>query len=90
MSALDTANEIRRQRRKIRLDLKHKRRSIIDLLGEMPDVLNAATLYGVLMWIPRIGEERAQKALSAVGASEFKRFGDLTERQRKTLIEHFS
>lgn len=90
MSALDTANEIRRQRRKIRLDLKHKRCSIVDLLVEMPDVLDTATLYGVLMWIPRIGNASAKKALKVVGASEHKLFGELTERQRKKLIAYFS
>jgi hypothetical protein len=94
MEALMLANRVRLVRAQVRraveaMPRREGRLKVAEILHNLED---HPDLYGwecrhLLCALPRVGEQRARRALSAVGASWRRELGELTPRQVHELEE---
>lgn len=80
MDALAVANEIRLARAKVKGKIRRGEQSLADALAE--DCVQTMSLFGLLRAQPRWGDRRAAVFCEALGVSEVKPIGGLTDRQR--------
>jgi hypothetical protein len=87
MEALGRANRIRTYRAGLKRDLKAGRVTFIDLLlaDPLPEDLETAKVYALLLHVPKYGRVKAQKTLQQCRISPSKTLGGLTLRQRTEL-----
>lgn len=95
LRALERANEIRIERSRLlggnprrggRSGLLSRERAA-ELLLDPPVALGGATVSQLLLRVRWVGAMKTEKLCRLIGASESRRIGDLTERQRRVLAE---
>lgn len=86
--ALGRALEVRRERARLRADLRERRIRAVDVVrGSDGDPSWAALqVLWLLKAVPGFGEVRAERALHDIGISRTRRLQGLGERQRAELI----
>lgn len=85
-AALDVANQVKRERRKLYIKLNEGKITFDDLLSE--PVMQKAEIGKTLKQKKGIGNRRVRIWLSRIGIAESRHIGDLTEHQKKRLLEH--
>lgn len=90
LAALERANVLRRGRAKVRtavysLEPKASRRAVAEIVREPGELFEGAPVMYLLQGARRVGRTRALVMLKAIGASEGRKVGELTERQRTVL-----
>ena len=86
--ALKRANHIRTKRARLKKDLKAGVVSIYPLLEQPPDYLKTAKVAEILLWVPKYGRVKVDKALKQCRISPSKTFGGLSPRQREEIISY--
>src|SRR3954447_9015012 len=86
MDALSRANQIRTRRAQLKRDLKAGRQSIHDLLLEPPEYVETATVFDMLLAVPKYGRVKVNKVLQQCRISPSKTIGGLSQRQRTELV----
>jgi hypothetical protein len=84
--AMERANEVRFRRARFKRDVKAGRDSVVDRLLTVPEWLESAKLFDVLLAQPGWGRARVLAALRHVDIGEGRTIAQLTERQRYELI----
>lgn len=64
--ALIRANHVRLGRAELKRQVKRKDVDLRTLITEPPEVMETATVFDVLQWLPRVGPERARRILFGV------------------------
>lgn len=90
MAALEQANKIRLGKAQIKRNLRDGIVTIPELVSESPHELNNIPLYEVLTAMTHWGRHRVMRVFDKLDCSEGIKFGALTERQKKILIEVFN
>jgi hypothetical protein len=85
MDALGRANVVRTRRAQLKRDLKAGRAQLRALLIDPPEWLLTATVFDLLMALPRWGRVRANRVLNRCRISPSKTLGGMTDRQRREL-----
>ncbi len=86
MQALARANEVRLARAALKRDVGAGRRSVTEVLAEIPWEARSMSLSELLCSQRRWGRARSRKLLASAGLSENKRIGTLTPRQQRILV----
>jgi hypothetical protein len=86
LAALEKGNAIRSRRAQLKRDLKAGRQPMVELLLEPPEFLETAKVFDLLLAVPHCGRVKANKTLAHCRISPAKRFGGLSDRQRRELI----
>ena len=86
MQALARANEVRLARAALKRDVGAGRRSVTEVLSEIPWEARSMSLSELLCSQRRWGRARSRKLLASAGLSENKRIGTLTPRQQGILV----
>ena len=86
MRALARANEVRLARAALKRDVAAGRRSVAEVVNELPWETQSMTLAELLCSQRRWGRARSRKLLNSLGLSEGKQLGTLTERQQGILV----
>jgi hypothetical protein len=89
-AALDRANETRRRRAGVKRDLRAGRVSFADLLADPPAWLLTASVYELLLEMPRVGRSRANTALSRSGVLATTTFESITLPGRRALLDELA
>lgn len=85
MQALARANEVRLARARMKREIASGQRRAVDVVSECPWEAESMSLIELLSAQRRWGRARSRKMILAVGLTENKRLGTLTERQRNLL-----
>ena len=86
MRALETANEIRTRRAKLKKDLKAGKVQIDKLLLDPPEYLSSAKVFDLMLAVPKYGRVKTNRILNQCRISPSKTIGGLSERQRAELV----
>ena len=86
MDALKRANDIRTRRAQLKRDLKAGRVSIHQLLLDVPEYLETAKVFDLLLAVPKYGRVKVNRILTQCRISPSKTIGGLSERQRNELV----
>lgn len=86
MEALQRGNEVRTKRAKLKLDLKHGKVSIHDLLLEPPQYIDTMKLFDLMLSVPKYGRVKVNKVLQLCRISPSKTIGGLSPRQRTEVV----
>jgi len=86
MDALARANDVRSKRARTKRDLRTGRVLFHQLLESPPDHLGTAKVFEMLLAVPKYGQVKAKKVLTACRISPSKTIGGLSDRQRVELI----
>jgi hypothetical protein len=86
MEALQRANEIRSFRADLKQDVKHHRRSTVELLADPPENIATMKVFELLLATPKYGRVKVNKMLGQCRISPSKTVGGLSERQRGELV----
>lgn len=86
MQALARANEVRLARAALKRDVAAGRRSVTDVVVEIPWEAHSMSLSELLCSQRRWGRARSRKLLASAGLNEAKRVGTLTSRQQRILV----
>jgi len=91
LAALAKANETRTRRAELKRRVHAGQVPLEWLLnGSPPDWLQTATVYGVLLELPRVGPITARNAMSRAEVPGQVTFGRLTEPWRRRLLDELS
>jgi hypothetical protein len=90
MQALAQANRVRLARADLKRDVAEGRRTVADVLMEVPWEAESMTIMDLLMEQYRWGGARCRRFLRAVRISETKTLGSMTVRQRNLLIDRLT
>ena len=88
MRALETANEIRTRRAKLKKDLKGGKVQIDKLLLDPPEYLGSAKVFDLMLAVPKYGRVKVNRVLNQCRISPSKTIGGLSVRQRSELVAH--
>ena len=88
MDALKRANDIRTRRAQLKRDLKAGRVSIHQLLLDVPEFLETAKVFDLLLAVPKYGRVKVNRILTQCRISPSKTIGGLSERQRNELVSY--
>lgn len=86
LDALAHANEIRFYRAQVKRDVKAGRRTIVDELVEVDELMATMKVFDLLLAVPKVGRVKALKVLNRERISPSKTVGGLSERQRLALV----
>lgn len=86
LKALASANRIRFERAQVKRDLKSGKITIPELLQDIPEGIESATVYEMLDAMDRWGRVRSRRLLTRLGISEWVTFRNLTGRQKLLLM----
>lgn len=89
MVALGKANRIRSARAEMKRDLKAKKATVSDILGNPPEFSLTMKVFDLLVAAPKTGRVKANKALVRMRISPSRTIGGLSERQRAELLADF-
>lgn len=89
LAALGKANRIRTKRAELKRDIRAGRASFLEVLASPPEWLLAASVYSVLLCVPRVGPEKARFALRG-DLSTVTTFGRISDRQRAVLVRRLT
>jgi hypothetical protein len=84
--ALGKANEVRVARARLKQRLREGGDRIEHVLAEPPECVATASVFDLLVAVPKIGPVRAGRLLTAARVRQTKTIGSLSERQRADLI----
>lgn len=88
MDALKRANDIRTRRAQLKRDLKAGRVSIQKLLLDVPEYVETAKVFDLLLAVPKYGRVKVNRILTQCRISPSKTIGGLSERQRNELVSY--
>lgn len=90
MAALKHANVIRATRKNLKVDLKHGRRIVSEVILDPPEHCAGMKVYDLLIATPKVGRVKAGNVLSHLSVSPSKTIGGLSKRQRTELARFLS
>jgi len=79
------ANRIRRLRARFKRDVKAGRRSVLEVVLEVPEDFETMRVLEVILAVPKVGRTKANKVMVQGRISPSKTLGGMTERQRVEL-----
>jgi DNA replication initiation complex subunit (GINS family) len=85
LEALKLANDVRKKRALLKLDIKRDPKKVLDLLKDPPDFLYTMKIETLLMAMPRFGKSRVTKIMRAARMASKAQVGDLTAQRRDEL-----
>ena len=85
--ALGKANEVRVARARLKQRLREGGDRIEHVLAEPPECVATASVFDLLVAVPKIGPVRAGRLLGTARVRQTKTIGGLTDRQRADLIK---
>lgn len=88
MDALDRANEIRTQRKNLKLDLKTGRSQVSGLILDPPEWIQTMKLFDLMIAVPKLGRTKVNRILTQCRISPSKTIGGLSERQRGEIVSY--
>jgi hypothetical protein len=90
--ALEKAAHARRERAKIKQQLKNEQLSLRDVLNRSggDDIIGKMRVSAVLEALPGVGKVRARKLMERLDISSSRRVRGLGSKQREALLEEFS
>lgn len=90
--ALEKAAQARRERAKIKQQLKNEQLSLRDVLNRSggDDIVGKMKVSAVLEALPGVGKVRARKLMERLDISSSRRVRGLGSKQREALLEEFS
>ena len=88
--ALGLANEVRRERGRLKRQLAAGSVSIVDVLADPPACVETAPVRQLLLALPHVGPARASRLLTRCQIAGRKTVAELSDRQRAALIETLS
>ncbi|MFD3424244.1 integration host factor, actinobacterial type [Streptomyces decoyicus] len=88
-AALLKATAVRRERAAILEDLKHRRRSLAEVLDDTSETVTRIKVRRLLEAIPGIGSVRAGQVMAELAVPDGRRLQGLGPRQRERLLEKF-
>ena len=90
--ALEKAAQARRERAKIKQQLKNEQLSLRDVLNRSggDDIVGKMRVSAVLESLPGVGKVRARKLMERLDISSSRRVRGLGSKQREALLEEFS
>ena len=86
MDALESANEIRSYRAKLKRDIKVGRTSVVHLLVDPPEEIETMKIFDLLLAMPKMGRVKVNKLLMQCRISPSKTVGGMSERQRDEVV----
>lgn len=86
MDALHHGNQIRISRANLKKDLKAGRVSILPLILDPPEYIEAMKLFDLMMAMPKYGRVKVNKILQMHRISPSKTLGGLSQRQRGEIV----
>lgn len=86
MDALRHANEIRSYRAQVKREMKAGRRTIVDELVRVDELMATMKVFDLLLAVPKVGRVKVNKILQRERISPSKTVGGLSERQRLALV----
>ena len=87
LQALERANRVRRARAELKRRVAAQEVTVAEVIERAPWEAASMSIGDLLMSQRRWGTARCRRLLNAVGLSENKEIGTLTERQRRLLSE---
>jgi hypothetical protein len=87
LGALAKANEVRRERARLKRELAAGRVEFERVISDPPACARTAILRDLLLAVPRVGPVRADRALARCQITPTKTVADLSDRQRAALIQ---
>lgn len=87
MDALATATEIRRERARMKREIKAGRLRIVNVIMDPPWYAESMYVMHLLMAMPKFGRSRAKLRMDRAELPLTKTVGSLTDRQRRVLVE---
>lgn len=84
--ALQRANEVRLGRASIKRQVGSGELNAVELLEDLPELLEGVVVEDFLTWLPRVGRHRARKMLNGLGMTPTLRLGAMSDRTRHRLI----
>jgi len=87
LGALAKANEVRRERARLKRELATGRVEFERVISDPPACAQTAILRDLLLAVPRVGPARADRALARCQISPNKTVAGLSDRQRAALIQ---
>jgi hypothetical protein len=88
--ALGLANEVRRERGRLKRQLAAGSVDIVDVLADPPPCAETATVRQLLLALPNVGPATASRLLTRCQIAGRKTVAGLSDRQRAALIETLS
>ena len=86
MEALALANQARREKARVKREIKSGQTRLSLLLAEPPCFLEGAEVLELVLAVPKLGRVKASKLLAGIPIPVTKTVGALTDRQRAALI----
>jgi CheY-like chemotaxis protein len=87
MTALRHANQVRSARAKLKQDVREGNVRLEQILATDADYLASAEVFDLLVAVPNIGPVKAGRLITTARISPAKTAGELSKRQRDSLIE---
>ena len=85
--ALARANDVRFRRADLKRNLRTGQVSFVDALTDPPAWLLTATIYELLLEVPRVGPTKAKRMLRRSGIQTATTFDSILGPQRRRLLE---
>ena len=86
LRALAKANEVRRQRARLKRELAAGQLEFAGVLCDPPAYAQTAIVRDLLLALPKVGPARANRALARCQITDTKTFASLSDRQRAALL----
>lgn len=86
LEALSRANDVRRERARIKAGLREGRLRIVDVLVDPPSEVGSMRVADLLLQVPRVGRAKASVLLKLSGVSLATQVGRMTSRQCGELV----
>lgn len=90
-AALEKALKVRKERARLREDLKKGKVKLAEILRRASDpVVGRMKVSSLLESLPGVGKVRAQKIMGKAGISQTRRIQGLGAKQKEALLKEFS
>jgi DNA uptake protein ComE-like DNA-binding protein len=87
--ALEKAQDMRKKRAELRLQLKKGDKKFADVVNSDDPVIQRMKVSYLLKSLPRVGKVKADKIMDEVGIDESRRVQGLGKRQKEALLARF-
>lgn len=87
--ALEKAQDMRKKRAELRLQLKKGDKKFADVVSSDDPVIQRMKVSYLLKSLPRVGKVKADKIMDEVGIDESRRVQGLGKRQKEALLARF-
>lgn len=87
MAALDLANQVRRERKKLKRRLSVGQEDARQLIERPPQLIHTAPVGQVLRWLPKVGQAKATRILRELPLAPSVPMGRLSDFTRRRIVE---